>query len=880
MVSSPEPKRRGITILWLLGFFCLLLAFTWVLHWSQATEKVDQLIHDNWVRTNQRAVPEEVVIAAIDPASLAELGRWPWSRELQTLLFEQLAAYEVKAAVIDMLFIEPSDSSDIDRRLAAAIGSIPTTVLPILTEGMAGQSSREKLPLAVMTRQASDLGHIHLPIDNDGLVRRVFLKSGFNSPHWSALALSAYERIEGNKPYDKLPGNRVQISGLANQWETDYETLIPFFGPRGTVPNVSAASIISAKADANALRGKVVFVGLTSTGLSDVVPTPVSALDQPLPGVEIHANIYSALLERSMVGLVDSRLNILVALLLLPLMLLVYSRAKPQWGLLIAVVGGLLPILLSYVLYRFYGLWYAPLSASLPVVVSYVFWSWNRLNYLNRFLESETALLDPLTPNDPSENNLLADFFRNAELHLPINGWYFSALGQVFSGGKQRLDGSVGVLPVNRWTVSNNLYCKRYLTPGKLEIHLSIDNPALAQEFVAYVDTLARVQSRTKPSKLSGSIERLQINTLTLSDQVAWLRSMRVFNDSILEGSPAGYLVWNAVGELVRSNELAYELLPSVGEQPVLIDFIRSVSARSGDAFTDEELIPARMQSLILSSESWQMTHVDDDRETIINFNTVGDTMADRLVCATVIDVSQIRTAERGRAEMVDYLSHDLRSPLISALYLLEADEEEDDVPRESTKRIVSNINRSLRMMDDLLHVARADSLTAEGFGEVLFNSVVDNAIDQLAPQARSRSIELLVESDDEDCWMDGDAASLERAVVNVVGNAIKYSEDGDNVTIHLKKGQQFLTLIVSDEGVGIDPAMMGELFTRFKRDASIAKKFKGIGLGLALVAKVVRQHGGEVRAESPGVGTRIAMTLPLKASENYLLEDSTRPSS
>ena len=73
--------------------------------------------------------------------------------------------------------------------------------------------------------------------------------------------------------------------------------------------------------------------------------------------------------------------------------------------------------------------------------------------------------------------------------------------------------------------------------------------------------------------------------------------------------------------------------------------------------------------------------------------------------------------------------------------------------------------------------------------------------------------------------------------------------------------------LEVSDKGVGIDPAMMGDLFTRFKRDAKVAKKFQGIGLGLALVARVVSQHGGEVSAESPGVGTTIKMELPLNLS-------------
>jgi len=189
---------------------------------------------------------------------------------------------------------------------------------------------------------------------------------------------------------------------------------------------------------------------------------------------------------------------------------------------------------------------------------------------------------------------------------------------------------------------------------------------------------------------------------------------------------------------------------------------------------------------------------------------------------------------------------------------------EEDGVSREISQRIQANINRSLRMMDDLLHVSRADSLSSDTFEEVLFNAVVDNALDQLLPQARSRDIRFELETTDEDLWMSGDAASLERAVANVVGNAIKYSNEGGRVIISTERRGEHVLLEVGDEGVGIDPAMMGDLFTRFKRDAKVAKKFQGIGLGLALVARVVKQHGGEVNAVSPGSGTTIRMLLPL----------------
>jgi len=875
------PKSRGITVTpFSMGlFFALLLALTWFLVWGEATKKIDNLLHDNWVRFSQTTPPEDVVIAAIDSKSLQELGRWPWPRDLQALLFQRLGTYDVKAAVIDILFNEESADSNDDQALIDSLTNLNTVVVPIHTEGR--QNAHQVYPVPAVLRTIAGMGHIMLPFDADGITRRVFLKSGIPTPHWSALALEAYTHIEhpdGGFGEDNLPGRKIwhdslnetvgslggtdARSGIRASWTEDYEVLIPFYGPRETIPYISAEAIINGSAPSDALAGKVVFVGMTSTGLGDDQPTPVSALDQPVPGVEVHANIYSALLDGRLKTRINPLLNIVLALLLFPLMLLVYSRARPQWGLLIAAVGSLVPVLLSFLLYRYMHSWFAPMAASIPLFVSYILWSWNRLNYLNRFLEAETALLEPLSQPDNTENALLAKFFRTAERHLPIQAWSFSSKGQSFSSANDI--GKPNDMPsLNRWVNVDGVYSKRYPTPGKLEISLVIQDEKVASEVTGYIDTLARVQSRTKPPVLSGSIERLQNNTLKLSDQVDGLRNVSALSDSIFEGSPAGLIVWNAAGEMERRNEVVFELIPSIESDINLVDFVHKVTRSE----TDDEADRRRIRELILDSAAWQITYVDEERESVVNFNTVGENLSNRLVCATVIDVSQIRSAERARSEMVDYLSHDLRSPLISALYLLESDA--DEISGEVENRIEANINRSLSMMDDLLHVSRADSLSSDNFEELLFNAVVDNALDQLLPQARSRDINFEINTTDDDLWMDGDASSLERAVANVVGNAIKYSNKGGRVIISTERTDDEVLLEVSDEGVGIDPAMMGELFTRFKRDARIAKKFQGIGLGLALVARVVQQHSGEVNAVSPGTGTTIRMRLPLLSAEN-----------
>ena len=205
---------------------------------------------------------------------------------------------------------------------------------------------------------------------------------------------------------------------------------------------------------------------------------------------------------------------------------------------------------------------------------------------------------------------------------------------------------------------------------------------------------------------------------------------------------------------------------------------------------------------------------------------------------------------------------------MISALYLLE-DESSESKKRFDTEvkaRIENNIHHSLSMMDDLLNVARADSLTEDSFTELLFNAVLDNVLDQLMPQARNARVKFDIETSDVDFWMDGDAGSLERAVSNIIGNAIKYSPSDTKIHISLSEDNGYAQLVVTDEGVGIDPAMADQLFTRFKRDSKVADQFKGIGLGLALVSRVVRQHSGTVKASSVENGTRITVCLPIKS--------------
>jgi len=854
-----NPLRHRVSIASLLLFYFILLTFTWLLDRSAFTQSVDQLLHDAWVRSAQRAPPDDVVIVAIDPPSLEQLGRWPWSRDLQASLFFRLARAGVRAVALDLLYIEPDNQPANDARLAEAISQLPIVVLPVLTEGRRIRMEyAEKLPIPQITQYAENIGHIYIPLDSDGIARRVHLKSGFRSAHWSILGLALAEALDVAP--DTLPGKRLPPPVLSNRLIEDYQVLIPFYGSGGTFKHVSVADVMSDRLPKGFLDGKIVLVGMTATGLGDVLPTAVSSMDKPMPGVELHANVFSALRAGELITALNPDWNYAVAGMLLIAVLLLYLRLPPLWGMICAGMLALLPVLFSFILYRGFDLWYAPLTASIPVMASYFLWSWHRLEFAAGFLQRETGkLTQEVALANVGENRRLVEFFEYASQLLPIEGWEFSSSGASYRGGKP-LASTDARLRVEQWSKAGNSWRKRYATRSKLQIGFRLADPELAAQFMAYIDSLSRVRERLPMGRMSGSIERLQSHTYQFKSQLDRLRQLRALSDSIIAGSPAGMIVWNAAGEPVVQNQLASEMLPHLD---LSVESLQSFLRRVG--LDTDNLESEKITDLVLHRKPLQHNMVEGDSEIVLSFNATGDTLVDRLVSASIVDVSEIRRSERSRAEMVDFLSHDLRSPLVSALYMLQDDDEfPSGTAVDRNHRIEGHINLSLQMIDDLLNIARADNLSADAFEPSLFDAIVDNAIDQLFPQARNVNIRLDVQTRDDDLWVDGDAALLKRALVNVVGNAIKYSPAGSTISVVTERREQQLVCSVIDQGTGIAPDMMDSLFLRFKRGARIAGKIDGIGLGLALVARVVSLHGGTVRAISPGGGTTIEITLPL----------------
>jgi signal transduction histidine kinase len=146
-------------------------------------------------------------------------------------------------------------------------------------------------------------------------------------------------------------------------------------------------------------------------------------------------------------------------------------------------------------------------------------------------------------------------------------------------------------------------------------------------------------------------------------------------------------------------------------------------------------------------------------------------------------------------------------------------------------------------------------------FGE-LVASVVDRT--RLLAEAKDMDVLFIRQSGGQGCWVDGDAVKLERALANLLGNAIKFSPPGSVVSLTLDWGSTHARVAVEDQGPGISEAGHARIFEVFHREAGNAH-LPGLGLGLYIAKQIVESHGGTISVDSePGHGATFEIQLPI----------------
>jgi len=277
------------------GFSALLavltVLFVLALYYTQNPflEAFEARTYDLRFREMRGAIPLEpsIGIIAIDDKSIAELGRYPWTRSQYARLLERLQAAQVKAVMFDAFFPEHEDMVN-DQAFSAAMQKAGNVTLAQLFEyGPDGQVKGVTRSLPEFERAAASTGQINLFPDEDGVNRRVPLLIEADGKLHPSLGMTAAMIALGVKDYS-VEAFEVIVGGRHVPVDGQYAMWINYTGPPGGYPRYSFTDVVHGRVPAEALKGKVLFVGATALGVYDMRVTPFHG---NTPGVEIHATV-------------------------------------------------------------------------------------------------------------------------------------------------------------------------------------------------------------------------------------------------------------------------------------------------------------------------------------------------------------------------------------------------------------------------------------------------------------------------------------------------------------------------------------------------------------------------------------------------------------
>jgi len=228
------------------------------------------------------------------------------------------------------------------------------------------------------------------------------------------------------------------------------------------------------------------------------------------------------------------------------------------------------------------------------------------------------------------------------------------------------------------------------------------------------------------------------------------------------------------------------------------------------------------------------------------------------------------REKEMLREHFAAIVSHELRAPLNAVQQnLFVFDQELSGKLTEDQKarleRIKSRIDDLLKLVRSWLRVVSVDmGKLKEGFAPVSVIASISKAIESVEPYAVRKDIEIVISINDRLRPIEGDSVTLTEALVNIIGNAVKYSYEGSKVLVRAEEKADHILITVSDTGAGIPREDLPHLFEGFYRGKSGQAVEEGHGLGLALSRRIIEAHNGTISVESElGAGSTFVVSLP-----------------
>jgi len=283
-------------------------------------------------------------------------------------------------------------------------------------------------------------------------------------------------------------------------------------------------------------------------------------------------------------------------------------------------------------------------------------------------------------------------------------------------------------------------------------------------------------------------------------------------------------------------------------------------------------------EDLIQVKESIALDFSRDDEPYILRANfsvTQRETGFVNGLIVVLHDNTEQEKIDMERREFVSNVSHELRTPLTTMRSYLEALADgawkNEEIAPSFLHVTQTETERMIRLVNDLLKLSRMDSRDYDLNKEwveftYFFNSVIDRF-----EFSKSQEVQFIRLLSSTELFVEIDTDKMTQVLDNIISNALKYSPDGGDIRFGITMSEDFIKVMISDDGMGIPQANVKRIFDRFYRaDRARSRAMGGTGLGLAIAREMIIAHGGEIWAESEeGKGTTIFFTLPFELQED-----------
>ncbi|NLD93644.1 MAG: cell wall metabolism sensor histidine kinase WalK [Fibrobacter sp.] len=353
-----------------------------------------------------------------------------------------------------------------------------------------------------------------------------------------------------------------------------------------------------------------------------------------------------------------------------------------------------------------------------------------------------------------------------------------------------------------------------------------------------------------------------------LDDRIRTITSQRNELDAILNAMAEGVIAVDGQERVISMNPAAVRIL-GVKDDVVKGKWLHEVIRNS----SFENFLRGILESEAVSDATFVLSTQDGE----LHIQASGTRLSNgkNFSCGIVIvlnDVTQLKKLENMRKEFVANVSHELRTPLTSIKGFVETIRIgkynlPDDV-NHFLEIIASKTERLCSIVNDILSLSSIDR-DYEHQEIVLkdtdLRTVINDAIGTCTSKAIAKKISISFSMDLHLCFQMNDQL-MEQAVVNLLDNAIKYSDEGMPVSIIVVQEENNAVISVKDQGIGISKEHVNRVFERFYRvDKARSRKLGGTGLGLSIVKNIVLAHHGQVTVESePGSGSTFRIILPI----------------